>query len=168
MNCCMPSQYVVFSREYAEQCATMRAHLARARRTDDDLAKGHAVGRERPGGVEWARKISGIPLTARQEHFRVFCFRPSRRCAARLAAFPSLIAFSRQTKHMADVIKTFETALRQAESSIKMIDHTKKTVANNEQNVRDSEAGAPGASPLEDVRPSFRSAFLESYLITTL
>lgn len=35
-----------------------------------------------------------------------------------------------------------------------MLDYTKKTVANNEQNVKDSEAGAPGANPLTDVRAS--------------
>ena len=65
---------------------------------------------------------------------------------------------------MADVIKSFETALRQAESSLKMIDHTNKTLANNEQNVKDSETGAPGANPLTDVRcPLASSTRSESF-----
>lgn len=44
-----------------------------------------------------------------------------------------------------------------------MLDYTKKTVANNEQNVKDSEANAPGANPLSDVRPSLYSRLIKAY-----
>jgi len=67
-----------------------------------------------------------------------------------------------------DVIKTLEDALRGAETSLRMIDATKKTVASNEKNLEDSKSNAHGCDPIPEAEKKLASSkdLLQAHLET--
>eukprot|EP01085_Mycamoeba_gemmipara_P004382 Mycagemm_TRINITY_DN10806_c0_g1::TRINITY_DN10806_c0_g1_i1::g.4382::m.4382 type:complete len:118 gc:universal TRINITY_DN10806_c0_g1_i1:461-108(-) len=57
----------------------------------------------------------------------------------------------------AEVVKQMETLIKGVETSLRMMDASKKSVATNAQNKADAEAGAPGTN-LSDSQKSLASA----------
>ena len=57
----------------------------------------------------------------------------------------------------AEIVKQMETLIKGVETSLRMMDASKKSVATNQQNKSDAEAGAPGTS-LADSQKSLASA----------
>jgi len=56
------------------------------------------------------------------------------------------------------VVKSFDDAMRGAETSMRMIDATKKTVASNEKNLEDSKNNAHGCDPVPEAEKKLASS----------